>query len=68
MSRLLLLALLLVLSLTAFAQDTSSDEVDYVELAALLMRDGEAARAAEALARADDPPLPRPGLFRSGAL
>lgn len=53
MSRLLVLALLLALSLTAFAQDTSSDEVDYVELAALLMRDGEATRAAEALARVD---------------
>ena len=53
MSRLLALALLLALSLHSIAQDNSDDEVDYVELAALLMRDGEAERAAEALARVD---------------
>ena len=45
-----LLALLLAVPMVAAASD---DEVDFVELAALLMRDGETARAADALARVD---------------
>jgi len=45
-----LLLLLLLAAVPAMARD-SDDEVDFVELAALLMRDGEADRAAEALAR-----------------
>jgi tetratricopeptide (TPR) repeat protein len=47
-----LLLMLLFATAPALAQD-SDDEVDFVELAALLMRDGEADRAAEALARVD---------------
>lgn len=47
-----LLLLLLFTTVPAMARD-SDDEVDFVELAALLMRDGEADRAAEALARVD---------------
>jgi len=51
-ARLLLALLLLGPALPSVAAEPS-DEVDFVELAALLMRDGEADRAAEALARAD---------------
>ena len=47
----LVLSLLLAAALPLAAAET--DDVDYVELAALLMRDGEAGRAAEALARVD---------------
>jgi predicted Zn-dependent protease len=49
--RTFLLSLLLAAALPLAAAET--DDVDYVELAALLMRDGEAGRAAEALARVD---------------
>lgn len=49
--RTIVLSLLLAAALPASAAETG--EVDFVELAALLMRDGESARAAEALARVD---------------
>jgi predicted Zn-dependent protease len=54
MKRLIAFAFLLSLLAPVVAQDKNDgDEVDFIELAALLMRDGESARAAEALARVD---------------
>ncbi len=45
--------ILIFLQLSLMAADKGSDEVDHVELAALLMKDGHYARAAETLERAD---------------
>jgi len=49
----LLLILLTALQLTLFAAEKSSDDIDHVALAALLMKDGHYARAAETLQNAD---------------
>jgi len=49
----LLLILLTALQLTLFAAETASDDIDHVALAALLMKDGHYARAAETLQNAD---------------
>ncbi len=53
MKRLIVFTFLLALFTPIVAQDQDADEVDFIELAALLMRDGESTRAAEALARVD---------------